>query len=69
VVAHDAPLAEADDRLDQIRCDGPGQAGASSGSFWGSGGGGGSGAGSSAGRSTGSTTIVFEGPWRLTPPG
>jgi hypothetical protein len=76
VVAHDAPLAEAHHRLDQVRRDGAAHAKAFLGDGWvagsrrGSGGGGaGSGAGLSAGRFSGSTTIVFEGPWRLTPPG
>src|SRR4051794_25115604 len=65
VIAHETPLAEADDRLDQVGRDRAAQAGASSG--FGSGCGCGTGSGASAGSSTGSTTIVFEGPLRVIP--
>lgn len=68
MVAGHPPLAEADEGPDEV---GRRQAEASCGAFSGSGSGsrGGSGSGRSTGASIGSTTMVLEGPVKVTPEG
>jgi hypothetical protein len=66
MVAGDPPLAKADEGPDEV---GRRQAEASCGAFSGSGSRGGSGSGRSTGASIGSTTMVLEGPVKVTPEG